>query len=329
MVFYRAAGTPPASHSWTGSPACHVAPSSPFSCSPSSRCCRSRAPPTPRRAICRPHRQQRRDRGADWYDDHSVGGDNHLSWSPAGGEVYTNDFGSGVAARAARHRVAVDGHRRPGPEASRSAATRPGPSAGCAPTRRRPARWQAAPAPRAEPATGQFGWFRYVYGRHAERAFNRWHLMDLERSALVPLTAGGVPTRVGQPLGHLPEPRSQRDAQLRGRTAARPALTSASRRPARRSPRSATSTPQTIPHHRRRRTQPRSGLLERPVPDRHHGEPVRAHQGGRRGDRQRALRDGQPHDPARPARPTSASRRSPSPTRAPATCSCRRRSTRC
>ena len=29
----------------------------------------------------------------DWYDDHSLGGDNHLSWSPAGGEVYTNDFG--------------------------------------------------------------------------------------------------------------------------------------------------------------------------------------------------------------------------------------------
>src|SRR5215218_9889832 len=28
-----------------------------------------------------------------WFDDHSVIGDNHLSWSPAGGELYYNDAG--------------------------------------------------------------------------------------------------------------------------------------------------------------------------------------------------------------------------------------------
>ncbi len=64
--------------------------------------------------------------------------------------------------------------------------------------------YQAAPGvltaggscPATEPAGGQFGWFRYVYGRHSPTdAFNRWHLMDLERFALVPLpaSAGGPP----------------------------------------------------------------------------------------------------------------------------------------
>ena len=127
----------------------------------------------------------------DWYDDHSLGGDNHLSWSPAGGEVYTNDFGQ-------------QSQREPHDIEWQSSVTVGGPGglevcgypSGTVGWMRA---YQAAPGamaggscPAAEPATGQFGWFRYVYGRHAEQ-LNRWHLMDLERSALVPLTPG-VPT---------------------------------------------------------------------------------------------------------------------------------------
>ena len=127
----------------------------------------------------------------DWYDDHSLGGDNHLSWSPAGGEVYTNDFGQ-------------QSQREPHDIEWQSSVTVGGPGglevcgypSGTVGWMRA---YQAAPGamaggscPAAEPAAGQFGWFRYVYGRHAEQ-LNRWHLMDLERSALVPLTPG-VPT---------------------------------------------------------------------------------------------------------------------------------------
>ncbi len=64
----------------------------------------------------------------------------------------------------------------------------------------------------------QRGWFRYVTANHATAApstpneprFNRWHAMDIQRFALVPLPAslGGpgptVYTDVGHTLGHLP-----------------------------------------------------------------------------------------------------------------------------
>ena len=49
-------------------------------------------------------------------------------------------------------------------------------------------------------AGAQDGWFRYVTANHSDAArrgsFNRWHLMDLQRFALVPL-----PTSLGGPAG--------------------------------------------------------------------------------------------------------------------------------
>ena len=192
MVFYRAAGTPPASHSWTGSPACHVAPSiavlvlavvSVLSIAGTAHAAPGDLPVLSGNSAA--------TAAPDWYDDHSLGGDNHLSWSPAGGEVYTNDFGQ-------------QSQREPHDIEWQSSVTVGGPGglevcgypSGTVGWMRA---YQAAPGamaggscPVAEPAAGQFGWFRYVYGRHAEQ-LNRWHLMDLERSALVPLTPG-VPT---------------------------------------------------------------------------------------------------------------------------------------
>jgi hypothetical protein len=126
----------------------------------------------------------------DWYDDHSVSGDNHLSWSPAGGEIYANSQGQ-------------ESQREPHDIEWESSVTVGGPGglevcgyqSGTVGWMRA---YQIAPGamaggscPASEPASGQFGWFRYVYGRHAEQ-LNRWHLMDLERSVLVPL-APGVP----------------------------------------------------------------------------------------------------------------------------------------
>jgi hypothetical protein len=127
----------------------------------------------------------------DWYDDHSLGGDNHLSWSPAGGEVYTNTFGQ--QSQREPHDIEWQSSVTVGGPGGLEVCGYPTATVGWMRA------YQAAPGamaggscPAAEPASGQFGWFRYVYGRHAEQ-LNRWHLMDLERSALVPL-APGVPT---------------------------------------------------------------------------------------------------------------------------------------
>ena len=307
MVFYRAAGTPPASHSWTGSPACHVAPSSPFSCSPSSRCCRSRAPPTPRRASCRLSRETApRPPAPDWYDDHSVGGDNHLSWSPAGRRHLHERCGSGV-------------EREPHDIEWQSTVTVGGPGG-----------LEVCGYP-----SGTVGWMRAYQAAPgamaggscpASRAGGRpVRLVPLRvrppRRAAQPLAPHGPralraraadrrrPDGVGQPLGDLPEPPRTRTLNCE-RTAARPAWTSASG-----ADEKITSVgdvdAQTIPL-----TSPTDAPPRRcpngAVPDRHHGEPVRHPQGGRRRQRQRALRDGEPHDPARPdAGGLSASRRSP------------------
>ena len=128
----------------------------------------------------------------DWFDDHSVSSDNHLSWSPMAGEVYVNSSGQ-------------TSQREPKDIEWQSAINVSGPGGlelcgypsgvrrldarlpGGARRRLQPGLLSAA-----EPSSGRFGWFRYVYGRHPE-ALNRWHVMDLERSALVPLTPA-VPT---------------------------------------------------------------------------------------------------------------------------------------
>jgi hypothetical protein len=138
---------------------------------------------------------------ADWYDDHSVIGDDHLSWSTQGGDhPYVNTGGqqseSEPKAVGFDPAVTVSG---PGgleicgyPSGTtgwmRAYQAAPGAVAG------------SGSCPAAEPATGQFGWFRYVYGRHSPAdAYNRWHVMDLERFALVPLPPGQGGPPAGTP----------------------------------------------------------------------------------------------------------------------------------
>jgi hypothetical protein len=128
----------------------------------------------------------------DWFDDHSVSGDNHLSWSPAAGEIYLNSRGQ--ASEREPHDIEwqssinvsgpggleLCGYRSGVVGWMRAYQARPGTVA------------NPGSCPASEPAVGQFGWFRYVYGRHTD-VVDRWHVMDLERSALVPLNPA-VPT---------------------------------------------------------------------------------------------------------------------------------------
>ena len=126
---------------------------------------------------------------ADWYDDHSVSGDNHLSWSPAAGEIYVNVRGE--ASQREPHDVEWQSAIQVGGPGDLQICGYPSGTVGWMRA------YQLAPGdlaacPAQEPGSGRFGWFRYVYGRHEEQA-NRWHVMDLERSALVPLD-GSLPT---------------------------------------------------------------------------------------------------------------------------------------
>jgi hypothetical protein len=134
---------------------------------------------------------------ASWYDDHSVIGDNHLSWSPEGGSpIYANT--DGQASQSEPKAIGFDPALTVSGPGGFEVCGYPSGTVGWMRA------YQAAPGvltaggscPASEPAIGQFGWFRYVYGRHSPTdAFNRWHIMDLERFALVPLpaSAGGPP----------------------------------------------------------------------------------------------------------------------------------------
>jgi hypothetical protein len=120
---------------------------------------------------------------AGYHDDHSIGGDDHMGWSFSGSEsepmaiafgtTLTNTFGAPFQ---------VCGYDAGGG-------------------------WMRAyeigtACPPGDPGAGQDGWFRYVAANHSDAsppAFNRWHLMDLQRFALVPLAgrygpAAGTPT---------------------------------------------------------------------------------------------------------------------------------------
>ncbi len=193
---------PPASHSRTGSPACNAA-HSPSPSWPSSRLSRSPGTPTRQSATSRGS-PRARPTGIDasWFDDHSVIGDDHLSWSDQGAPpYYSND--SGQASQSEPKAIGFDPALTVSGPGGLEVCGYPSGTVGWMRA------YQAAPGvltaggscPAAEPAGGQFGWFRYVYGRHSSTyAFNRWHLMDLERFALVPLPAaaggppGGTPT---------------------------------------------------------------------------------------------------------------------------------------
>jgi hypothetical protein len=117
-----------------------------------------------------------------FFDDHSISGDNHLAWSAAGSEseplaidFTTTLTNTGAGAFETCGYATGGGWMRA---------------------------YQVAPGalgndcPFAAPSSGQVGWYRYVTANHSDTnppAFNRWHLADLQRFALVPLpvSAGG------------------------------------------------------------------------------------------------------------------------------------------
>jgi hypothetical protein len=124
-----------------------------------------------------------------YFDDHSIGGDNHLGWD------YTGDLGTSQSEPLAitfgttLTNTGADGFRVCGYNAAGG--------------------WMQAyevsgtTCPAVGAAGTRDGWFRYVTANHSEAgatpngpAFDRWHLMDLQRFALVPL-----PAAAGGPAG--------------------------------------------------------------------------------------------------------------------------------
>ena len=105
---------------------------------------------------------------ASWFDDHSVIGDNHLSWSPEGGSpVYTNTDGQG--SQSEPKAIGFDPTLNVTGPGGLEVCGYPSGTVGWMRA------YQAAPGvltaggscPASEPAIGQLGWFRYVYGRHS------------------------------------------------------------------------------------------------------------------------------------------------------------------
>ena len=120
--------------------------------------------------------QERPDNVAGGYfDDHSIAGDNHLGWSygASQAEPLAVTFTSRLINQGAGA-LEVCGY--------------PSGTAGWMTA------FQVAPGvlgsdcPAAAPTSGQRSWFRYVIANHSTTGdYNRWHLMDLQRFALVPL----------------------------------------------------------------------------------------------------------------------------------------------
>jgi hypothetical protein len=129
----------------------------------------------------------------DWFDDHSVSGDNHLSWSPAAGDIYVNR--DNQASQREPHDIEWESRIQVGGAGDLEICGYPSGTVGWMRAYQfAPGDLTGASCPVQEPTTGRFGWFRYVYGRHSQAGeFDRWHVMDLERSALVPLNPA-VPT---------------------------------------------------------------------------------------------------------------------------------------
>jgi hypothetical protein len=110
-----------------------------------------------------------------YFDDHSIAGDNHLGWSygTSESEPLAIDFSSAIYNQGA------------------GALELCGYQSGTAGWMRA---FQVAPGvlgndcPASAPASGGMGWFRMIAANHSTtNAFNRWHVMDLQRFALVPL----------------------------------------------------------------------------------------------------------------------------------------------
>jgi hypothetical protein len=117
-----------------------------------------------------------------FFDDHSISGDNHLGWSygASQSEPLAINFTSSITNRGAGA-LEVCGYAVAGGWMSS---------------------YQVAPGvlgndcPPTAPASGHRGWFRVIVANHSAGGdYNRWHLMDLQRFALVPLppSLGGPP----------------------------------------------------------------------------------------------------------------------------------------
>ena len=120
-----------------------------------------------------------------YFDDHSIGGDDHLGWG------YGTSDPEPLAIRL-QSRV----HN-----AGAGALGLCGYSAGSGWMRGYQTTGDVATCAGAAPASGASGWFRYATAHHSSAGeFNRWHAMDVQRFALVPLPAAqggpvaGVPT---------------------------------------------------------------------------------------------------------------------------------------
>jgi hypothetical protein len=103
------------------------------------------------------------------FDDHSIGGDNHMGWGFSGSdpEPLAINFGATLS-NTGSSTFRVCGYNRSGGwmQAFEASGANCPPSAGGTPTE----------------------WFRYVTANHSDiQLFNRWHLMDLQRFALVPV----------------------------------------------------------------------------------------------------------------------------------------------
>ena len=111
-----------------------------------------------------------------FFDDHSIGGDNHMGWSHSGSdpEALSVRFQSTLS-NVGNGALELCGYPSSSAAWLRSYQTTPGDLAAC---------------PGNAPATGASGWFRYAVANHSSTGeFNRWHLMDLQRFALVPTGA--------------------------------------------------------------------------------------------------------------------------------------------
>jgi hypothetical protein len=110
-----------------------------------------------------------------YFDDHSIAGDDHLAWSAPGSESepLAVDFTTSVVDQGAGA-LEVCGYPSGVAGWMRAFQVTPGALVNACP-----------PAP---PPAGQMGWFRMVDANHSTTgAYNRWHLVDFQRFALVPL----------------------------------------------------------------------------------------------------------------------------------------------
>jgi hypothetical protein len=117
-----------------------------------------------------------------FFDDHSIGGDNHMGWGHSGSdaEPLMVRFQSTLS-NAGNGALELCGYPSGNAAWLRAYQTTPGDLAAC---------------PGNVPSSAAAGWFRYAVANHsATGEFNRWHLMDLQRFALVPVNAPGARTQ--------------------------------------------------------------------------------------------------------------------------------------